>query len=179
MRIALALAVSSLFARGFFIVTGLNLLTSAVIDILRGPTTGLPIPAYAEIAFEGFVHKDDLIGEGPLGEWTGYYAGGRADRPAIRIERLWYRNDPILTGVIPGIPPNDDTFYRGTARTDPAGSVPLRCATWGACRWTHTAPASASARRTRVSHKRRRESRRASRLMPRIQGSSPAGVHSS
>jgi UbiD family decarboxylase len=86
------------------------------IRVIRGPATNLPIPAEAEIAFEGFVHKDDLIDEGPLGEWTGYYAGGRANRPAIRIERLWHRNEPILTGAIPGIPPNDDTFYRGTAR---------------------------------------------------------------
>jgi len=86
------------------------------VRIIRGPVTGLPIPAEAEIAFEGFVHKDDLIEEGPLGEWTGYYAGGKAMRPAIRIERLWHRDDPVLTGAIPGIPPNDDTFYRGTAR---------------------------------------------------------------
>jgi 4-hydroxy-3-polyprenylbenzoate decarboxylase len=86
------------------------------VRVIHGPVTGLPIPAEAEIAFEGFVHKDDLVDEGPLGEWTGYYAGGRAMRPAIRIERLWHRNDPILTGAIPGIPPNDDTFYRGTAR---------------------------------------------------------------
>ena len=87
------------------------------IRVIRGPATDLPIPAEAEIAFEGFVHKGDLVDEGPLGEWTGYYAGGRADRPAIRVERLYYRNDPILTGAIPGIPPNDDTFYRGTARS--------------------------------------------------------------
>lgn len=90
------------------------------IRIINGPVTGLPIPAEAEIAFEGFVHKDDLIDEGPLGEWTGYYAGGREMRPAIRVETFWHRNDPILTGAIPGIPPNDDTFYRGTAR---AGAI--------------------------------------------------------
>jgi UbiD family decarboxylase len=86
------------------------------IRIINGPVTGLPIPAEAEIAFEGYVHPNDLIKEGPLGEWTGYYAGGVDMRPAIRIETLWHRNDPILTGAIPGIPPNDDTFYRGTAR---------------------------------------------------------------
>src|SRR5690606_19800313 len=90
------------------------------VRIIRGPATGLPLPADAEIAFEGFVHKDDLVDEGPLGEWTGYYAGGRAMRPAIRIERLWHRNDPILTGAIPGIPPNVATSYRGAAR---AGAV--------------------------------------------------------
>ncbi len=90
------------------------------IRIIKGTKTGLPIPADAEIAFEGYVSKDDLIEEGPLGEWTGYFAGGVSMLPAIRVETFWHRNDPILTGAIPGIPPNDDTFYRGTAR---AGTV--------------------------------------------------------
>ena len=87
------------------------------IRTVNGPVTGLPIPADAEIAFEGFVHKDDLIDEGPLGEWTGYFAGGRKREPAIRVETFWHRDNPVLTGAIPGVPPNDDTFYRGTARS--------------------------------------------------------------
>jgi UbiD family decarboxylase len=86
------------------------------VEIIAGPRTGLPIPAHAEIAFEGFVHPNDLIDEGPLGEWTGYYAGGLKKEPAIRVETFWHRNDPILLGAIPAMPPNDDTFYRGTYR---------------------------------------------------------------
>jgi UbiD family decarboxylase len=86
------------------------------VEIIAGPHTGLPIPAHAEIAFEGFVHPGDLIDEGPLGEWTGYYAGGLKKEPAIRVETFWHRNDPILLGAIPAMPPNDDTFYRGTYR---------------------------------------------------------------
>jgi 4-hydroxy-3-polyprenylbenzoate decarboxylase len=91
-------------------------LLGEAIKVVRGPATGLPIPAEAEIAFEGFVHKDDLVDEGPLGEWTGYYAGGRKREPAIRVATFWHRNEPILTGALPAVPPNDDTFYRGTAR---------------------------------------------------------------
>jgi 4-hydroxy-3-polyprenylbenzoate decarboxylase len=87
------------------------------VEVIAGPRTGLPIPAQAEIAFEGFVHPDDLIDEGPLGEWTGYYAGGRKKEPAIRIETLMHRSDPILLGAIPGVPPDDDSFYRGTYRS--------------------------------------------------------------
>jgi 4-hydroxy-3-polyprenylbenzoate decarboxylase len=90
------------------------------VRIIMGPKTGLPIPAEAEIAFEGFVHEGDRIDEGPLGEWTGYYAGGAKKEPAIRVVSLMHRDQPVLTGVIPGIPPNDDTFYRGTYR---AGAV--------------------------------------------------------
>jgi UbiD family decarboxylase len=87
------------------------------VEVIEGPRTGLPIPAHAEIAFEGFIHPDDLLDEGPLGEWTGYYAGGLKQEPAIRIETLMHRDDPILLGAIPGIPPDDDSFYRGTYRS--------------------------------------------------------------
>jgi UbiD family decarboxylase len=86
------------------------------VEIITGPRTGLPIPAHAEAAFEGFVHPKDLIDEGPLGEWTGYYASGSDLEPAIRIDTLMYRNDPILVGAIPAVPPNDNTFYFGSYR---------------------------------------------------------------
>ena len=87
------------------------------VEVIAGPRTGLPIPAHAEIAFEGFIHPNDLLDEGPLGEWTGYYAGGLKKEPAIRIETFMHRDDPILLGAIPGIPPDDDSFYRGTYRS--------------------------------------------------------------
>ena len=72
------------------------------VQVIMGPKTGLPIPAHAEIAFEGFIHPNDKIDEGPLGEWTGYYAGGLKKEPAIRVETMMYRDDPILLGAIPG-----------------------------------------------------------------------------
>jgi UbiD family decarboxylase len=87
------------------------------VETVAGPVTGLPIPANAEIAFEGYITPDDLIDEGPLGEWTGYYAGGVKQEPAIRVESLMHRDDPVLLGAIPGIPPDDDSFYRCTYRS--------------------------------------------------------------
>jgi 4-hydroxy-3-polyprenylbenzoate decarboxylase len=87
------------------------------VEVIKGPVTGLPIPANAEIAFEGFVSLDDLIDEGPLGEWTGYYAGGNKREPAIRVESMMHRDDPVLLGAMPGIPPDDDSFYRCTYRS--------------------------------------------------------------
>ena len=69
------------------------------VEIITGPKTGLPIPAHAEAAFEGFVHPKDLIDEGPLGEWTGYYAGGLKKEPKIRVESFFHRDQPILLGA--------------------------------------------------------------------------------
>jgi len=86
------------------------------VDVINMPQTGLPVPATAEIAFEGFIDPDDEIMEGPLGEWTGYYAGGQRPEPAIRIETLWHRDNPVITGAIPAVPPNDNTYYMGAYR---------------------------------------------------------------
>ena len=86
------------------------------VEVIHMPKTGLPVPAGAEIAFEGFIAPDDKIMEGPLGEWTGYYSGEARPEPAIRITTFMHRNNPILVGAIPGVPPNDNTFYFGTYR---------------------------------------------------------------
>jgi 4-hydroxy-3-polyprenylbenzoate decarboxylase len=86
------------------------------VEVIAGPKTGLPIPANAEIAFEGYIYPNDRTAEGPFGEWTGYYAGGQRQEPVIRIETFMHRNDPILYGAVPAVPPSDDPFYRGTFR---------------------------------------------------------------
>ena len=45
------------------------------VPFVRGPDTGLPIPAESELAFEGWLYPDRTRPEGPFGEWTGYYSG--------------------------------------------------------------------------------------------------------
>jgi UbiD family decarboxylase len=86
------------------------------VEVFNMPQTGLPVPSNAEIAFEGFIHPGDELPEGPLGEWTGYYPSGSHLEPAIRISTMMHRNEPILMGAIPAVPPNDNTFYLGTYR---------------------------------------------------------------
>ena len=72
----------------------------------------LPMPAHAEIVLEGEIVPDMLRPEGPFGEWTGYYAGERSDDPAVRVRRVYYRNDPILTVGSPTRPPFDDSHSK-------------------------------------------------------------------
>lgn len=82
-------------------------LRGAPVDVIRGEITGLPIPATAEIAIEGEVPppNEQAQLEGPFGEWPGYYAHGAASEPVIRVQKLYYRNDPILCGAPPLKPP--------------------------------------------------------------------------
>lgn len=77
------------------------------IDVIKGPVTGLPIPATAEIAIEGFSYPGKGRPEGPFGEFSGYYASGTRDEPFIEVEAVYYRNNPVLLGVPPAKPPYD------------------------------------------------------------------------
>jgi UbiD family decarboxylase len=88
----------------------------APLQVIEGPSTGLPIPASAEIVFEGEIPPNELRAEGPFGEWAGYYASGQKDEPIIRLQSVVYRDDPIVLGCVPGKPPNDNTFFRSPMR---------------------------------------------------------------
>lgn len=75
------------------------------VEVLRGPATGLPIPAGAEVVIEGESYPDDRMVEGPFGEWTGYYASSSRPEPTIRVKTVLHRNNPILCGNPPTRPP--------------------------------------------------------------------------
>lgn len=87
------------------------------VDVVEGEVTGLPIPAAAELAVEGFIHADDVADEGPFGEFTGYFAGGRHPRPVLRVERVYQRSDPIVYGSLPAKPPFDHSYWRATVES--------------------------------------------------------------
>jgi len=78
-------------------------LQGSAYPIVRGAATGLPIPATAEIAIEGFMPSPDdaLELEGPFGEWTGYYAHGRRPETIIEVASVYHRDDPIIFGAPP------------------------------------------------------------------------------
>jgi UbiD family decarboxylase len=86
------------------------------LSVIKGPVTGLPIPADSEIAIEGYI-TEELTEEGPLGEFIGYYGGGKMLNPVIRIEAVYYRNDPIMLGTCAGKPPYDYSYFRCPIRS--------------------------------------------------------------
>jgi UbiD family decarboxylase len=71
------------------------------LPMIKGKATGLPIPANAEIAIEGFAYPNEFKKEGRFGEWQGYYAGNVTDQPFVKVSTVYHRNDPILTGAPP------------------------------------------------------------------------------
>jgi 4-hydroxy-3-polyprenylbenzoate decarboxylase len=77
----------------------------APIEVFPGPLTGLPIPAHAEIVFEGHLPPQITLPEGPFGEFTGYYASDARPAPVMEVAATYHRDDPILLGSPPMKPP--------------------------------------------------------------------------
>ncbi len=86
------------------------------LDIINGQVTGLPFPADAEIAFEGYMPppEEKSLPEGPFGEWPGYYASMVRPQPVLDVKTVYHRNDPIVVGQPPAKPTLPGTYY-GTA----------------------------------------------------------------
>jgi UbiD family decarboxylase len=81
-------------------------------DVIESEFHRLPMPAHAEIVLEGEMHPGETAPEGPFGEFTGYYAGGQSEQPVIRVQRIYHRNDPILTVATPMRPPSDFSYSK-------------------------------------------------------------------
>jgi 4-hydroxy-3-polyprenylbenzoate decarboxylase len=76
-------------------------LRGKAVEVVKGETVDLPIPATAEIVLEGEMPPPQVesAGEGPFGEWEGYYAGGKTPHPVVKVKAILHRNDPIMLGV--------------------------------------------------------------------------------
>jgi UbiD family decarboxylase len=76
------------------------------IRVVSGKITGLPIPAEAELVFEGFMPppSEDARPEGPFAEWPGYYASDRGLEPVLHVKAIYHRNDAIVLGQPPARP---------------------------------------------------------------------------
>lgn len=73
------------------------------VEVVKGETVDLPIPANAEIVVEGEVDPEAFMEEGPFGEYTGYYSGvGTDPRNFIDVKCVTYRDNPILWGTTVG-----------------------------------------------------------------------------
>ena len=73
------------------------------VPVIKGQKTGLPVPAFADIVLEGTIPppEQETREEGPFGEWPGYYASGSRHAPVVKVEAVYHRNDPIITGDPP------------------------------------------------------------------------------
>lgn len=82
-------------------------LKGRAIEVVKGKTVDLLVPAAAEIVLEGEIMPpgSETRDEGPFGEWEGYYAGGLRSEPILKVNCVMHRNDPIILGQPPLVAP--------------------------------------------------------------------------
>ena len=81
------------------------------VELVKGRTVDLEVPAHAEMVIEGYVVPGDERLEGPFGDHTGYYS--MADMyPVFHVTCITHRRNPIYPTIIVGRPPMED-YYMG------------------------------------------------------------------
>ncbi|MBI4563023.1 MAG: UbiD family decarboxylase [Candidatus Rokubacteria bacterium] len=88
------------------------------IEVVRGETVDLPLPATAEIVIEGEIMPGEVLPEGHFGEYTGYYTGGGdVQREFVKVKAITHRDHPILWATTVGKPITDTHMMMGLNRT--------------------------------------------------------------
>jgi UbiD family decarboxylase len=74
------------------------------VEVVKGETVDLPVPAHAEIVVEGDGGRGQSSWrKGPFGEYTGYYSGvGTDPRNFIDVKCITHRDNPIMWGTTVG-----------------------------------------------------------------------------
>lgn len=114
MPIALAVGVAPAiaFAAGAKTAYGVDELTIAggligrPIEVVRGRTVDLLLPADAEYLIEGVMPLNAAQEEGPFGEALGYM-NDAAPAPYLDITAVTHRREPIFHGYVQQLPPSD------------------------------------------------------------------------
>jgi 4-hydroxybenzoate decarboxylase len=89
------------------------------VPLAAAPLTGLDAPWGCEVLLEGWLLAGRREIEGPFGEFTGHYSGGRKV-PVVRIDRMYQRAEPIFESLYLGMPWTELDYLIG-----PATCVPL------------------------------------------------------
>jgi 4-hydroxy-3-polyprenylbenzoate decarboxylase len=84
-------------------------LRGSPVELVKGVTVDLEVPAHAEIVLEGYIEKDELGDEGPFGDHTGYYTAAEPF-PVFRVTAMTMRRDAIYPSIVVGKPPQEDAW---------------------------------------------------------------------
>jgi 4-hydroxy-3-polyprenylbenzoate decarboxylase len=79
------------------------------VELVRGKTVDLHVPANAEIVLEGYVVAGETGIEGPFGDHTGYYSPAEPF-PIFHVTAMTMRSDAIYPSIVVGKPPAEDAW---------------------------------------------------------------------
>jgi 4-hydroxy-3-polyprenylbenzoate decarboxylase len=79
------------------------------VELVKGKTVGIEVPANAEIVLEGYIEKGEVAPEGPFGDHTGFYTPAEPF-PVFHVTALTMRRDAIYPSIVVGKPPQEDAW---------------------------------------------------------------------
>jgi len=79
------------------------------VELVKGVSVGVEVPARAEIVLEGYIEKDEVGQEGPFGDHTGYYTAAEPF-PVFHVTAMTMRKDAIYPSIVVGKPPQEDAW---------------------------------------------------------------------
>jgi 4-hydroxy-3-polyprenylbenzoate decarboxylase len=79
------------------------------VELVKGVTVDLEVPADAEIVLEGYIDKGDLATEGPFGDHTGYYTAAE-QFPVFNVTAITMRRNAVYPSIVVGKPPQEDAW---------------------------------------------------------------------
>jgi 4-hydroxy-3-polyprenylbenzoate decarboxylase len=77
------------------------------VDMVDCLTVPLQVPAGAQVIAEGWLEPGQRVAEGPFGDHTGFYTPVEPF-PALTIDCLTMRKDPVFQSIVVGRPPQED-----------------------------------------------------------------------
>ena len=84
-----------------------SFLRSEPLELVKGRSVDLEVPAQAEIVLEGYVDPTERRVEGPFGDHTGYYSAPEPF-PVFHVTRVTHRAEPVYLTTVTGKPPTED-----------------------------------------------------------------------
>ena len=89
-------------------------LAGAPINVVKGRTVDLLVPAEAEVVIEGYIDPEYLEPEGPFGESHGYVALEDYN-VVVNVTAITHRRDAILTSIISQVTPSESSVVKRLA----------------------------------------------------------------
>ncbi len=85
------------------------------VEVVRGKTVDLLVPATAEIVIEGHIPPGGREQEGPFGEYAGYMGTG-GNHPFIEVSCITTRRKPIYRAFMSQMPPSESSCIKQIGR---------------------------------------------------------------
>lgn len=85
------------------------------VEVVRGKTVDLLVPATAEIVIEGHIPPGGREQEGPFGEYAGYMGTG-GNHPFIEVNCITTRRKPIYQAFMSQMPPSESSCIKQIGR---------------------------------------------------------------